>query len=61
LPPDYRLVIVLRDIKGFSYDEIAKIIKCPEGTVKSRINRARKALKEILCLKKELLNEEYVK
>ncbi|MDQ2085267.1 sigma-70 family RNA polymerase sigma factor [Herbivorax sp. ANBcel31] len=61
LPIEYKTVVVLRDIQGFSYEEIAKIIKCPEGTVKSRINRARKALKDILKNNKELLNEEYVK
>lgn len=61
LPDEYRLVIVLRDIQGFSYDEIAKIVKCPEGTVKSRINRARKALKDILSNKKELFDMDYVK
>jgi len=46
LPEEYRTVIVLRDIQGFTYEEIANIIKCPEGTVKSRINRARQALKK---------------
>ena len=61
LPDEYRLVIVMRDIHGFSYSEIAKIIKCPEGTVKSRINRARKALRGILADKKELFNTDYVK
>lgn len=61
LPDDYRSMIVLRDIQGFSYDEISKIVNCPEGTVKSRINRARQALKKILQGKKELLNEEFVK
>jgi RNA polymerase sigma-70 factor (ECF subfamily) len=61
LSEEYRTVIVLRDIQGFSYEEIANIIKCPEGTVKSRINRARQALKKILQKKKELINEEYVK
>lgn len=61
LSDEHRVVIVLRDIQGFSYEEIAKIIDCPEGTVKSRINRARKALKKILKSKRELLNQEYVK
>jgi len=61
LSEEHRTVIILRDINGFSYEEIAKITKCPEGTVKSRINRARQALKDILSTKKELLNEEYVK
>lgn len=61
LPDDYKSMIILRDIQGFSYDEISKIVNCPEGTVKSRINRARQALKKILQGKKELLNEEFVK
>lgn len=61
LSEEHKLVIVLRDIQGFSYNEIASITKTPEGTVKSRINRARQALKEILVLKKELLSEEFVK
>ena len=61
LPEDHRLVITLRDIQGLSYDEIALVLNCPEGTVKSRINRARQALKKVLSGKRELLNEEYVK
>ena len=61
LSEEHRLVILLRDIQGFSYEEIARIVKCPEGTVKSRINRARQALKDILKTKKELLYGEYVK
>lgn len=61
LPKDYKSIIILRDIQGLSYDEISKIFDCPEGTVKSRINRARQALKKILQGKKELLNSEYVK
>jgi RNA polymerase sigma-70 factor (ECF subfamily) len=60
LSEEHRVVIVLRDIQGFTYEEIAKITKCPEGTVKSRINRARQALKEILKPRMELLNEEFV-
>lgn len=46
LRPEYRLVIILRDIQGYSYEEIGKIIGCSLGTVKSRINRARKSLKK---------------
>ncbi|WP_010252495.1 RNA polymerase sigma factor [Acetivibrio cellulolyticus] len=61
LPEDYKSIIILRDIQGFSYEEISKIFNCPEGTVKSRINRARQALKKILQGKKELLNEKFVK
>ena len=48
LVPDYRSVIVLRDIQGFSYEEIAEILHCPLGTVKSRINRARAELRKKL-------------
>ncbi len=61
LSEEHRTIIVLRDIEGFSYDEIARIVKCPEGTVKSRINRARQSLKDILKKKKELISEYYVK
>lgn len=48
LPEANRTVLVLRDIKGFSYDEISEVLNLPKGTVKSRINRGRLALKEIL-------------
>jgi RNA polymerase sigma-70 factor (ECF subfamily) len=61
LSDEHKEVIVLRDIQGFSYNDIANIIKCPEGTVKSRINRSRKILKEALKSKMELWNEDYVK
>jgi RNA polymerase sigma-70 factor (ECF subfamily) len=50
LDPEYREVMVLRDVQGFSYQEIRAILKIPDGTVKSRLFRARDALKE--CLKK---------
>ncbi len=61
LSDEHKEVIVLRDIQGFSYDDIADIIKCPQGTVKSRINRARRTLKEILKNKMELWDKDYVK
>lgn len=48
LSPKFREVIILRDIQELSYDEISKIIKIPLGTVKSRVNRARLKLQEIL-------------
>jgi RNA polymerase sigma-70 factor (ECF subfamily) len=48
LPQKFREVIVLRDIQGFSYEEISSIIKVPLGTVKSRVNRARLKLQEEL-------------
>ena len=50
LDEDFREVLILRDIQGFSYDEINDLLKIPEGTVKSRLFRAREAMKD--CLKK---------
>lgn len=48
LDEEYRDVLVLRDIQGFSYEEISAILKVPDGTVKSRLSRARHALKDCL-------------
>lgn len=48
LPPDLRAATVLYDIEGLSYREIAAVLEIPEGTVKSRIHRARSALRERL-------------
>nr|WP_300089845.1 sigma-70 family RNA polymerase sigma factor [Sedimentibacter sp.] len=48
LEDDFKTIIILRDIQGFSYSEISQILNCNLGTVKSRLNRARKSLKEIL-------------
>lgn len=48
LPVDFRTVILLCDIEGFSYEEIAKIINIPIGTVRSRLHRARNMMKEQL-------------
>jgi RNA polymerase sigma-70 factor (ECF subfamily) len=48
LPDKFREVILLRDISGLEYQQIAKILRCPLGTVKSRVNRARLRLKELL-------------
>ncbi|HEX6922273.1 MAG TPA: sigma-70 family RNA polymerase sigma factor [Bacillales bacterium] len=45
LSPSHREALVLRDIQGFAYDEIAEQLKIPLGTVKSRINIARRELK----------------
>ncbi len=50
LDVDYRDVLVMRDIQGFSYEEIRDVLKIPDGTVKSRLSRARLAMKD--CLKK---------
>ncbi len=48
LDGEQREVIVLRDIQGFSYEEIGALLKMPDGTVKSRLFRARNALKDCL-------------
>lgn len=48
LPHEFRTVILLCDIEGFSYEEIANIIDIPIGTVRSRLHRARNLLKEKL-------------
>lgn len=60
LSDDYRLVIILRDIQGLSYDEISEIVGCSVGTVKSRISRGRKNLREILFEDRELFEKYYV-
>jgi len=44
LPEELRTAIVLREIEGLSYEDIAKIMDCPIGTVRSRIFRAREAV-----------------
>jgi len=48
LPTDYRMAIVLADLEGFSYKEIAEILEVPIGTVMSRLYRGRKLLEEAL-------------
>lgn len=57
LDDDQRAIIVMRDIQGLSYEEIAEVLQCPLGTVKSRLSRARLNLKEILKDYMELFNE----
>ncbi|MFC1558278.1 sigma-70 family RNA polymerase sigma factor [candidate division KSB1 bacterium] len=48
LPYKYKTTIILSDIENFSYEEIADIMDCPIGTVRSRLSRGRKILREIL-------------
>ncbi len=56
LPVKLRMPLILKDIEGFSYQEISESLKCEMGTVKSRIFRGREKLKEILQpLEKELM------
>jgi len=48
LPEDRRIVVVLRDVEGLSYEEIAQVLELTLGTVRSRLHRARADLKEKL-------------
>jgi RNA polymerase sigma-70 factor, ECF subfamily len=48
LPPDYRMVVLLADLEGFSYKEIAEILEVPVGTVMSRLYRGRRLLEEAM-------------
>jgi len=49
LPAEFRVVVVLKDIEGCSYAEIARMLGCTQGTVKSRLFRARERLREALA------------
>ena len=48
LPEDLRMAISLRELEGLSYEEIANVMDCPVGTVRSRIFRAREALDKVI-------------
>ncbi|MCG9128714.1 RNA polymerase sigma factor [Candidatus Poribacteria bacterium] len=48
LPPRLRLIVVMRELDGMSYSEISEVMGIPEGTVKSKLYRARKKLRSIL-------------
>jgi len=58
LSDDHRLILVMREIQDLSYEEIAEVLQCSLGTVKSRINRARNALKERMTNTRELLSHD---
>ena len=59
LPNDQRVVLVLSDVQGFSYQEIAEVVGVPRGTVKSRLHRARTKLRDYLQDREELLPARY--
>jgi RNA polymerase sigma-70 factor (ECF subfamily) len=48
LPDEFRAAVILCDIQGFSYEEISQILQCSLGTVRSRIHRGRRLLRELL-------------
>jgi len=54
VPEDFRTVVVLYDILGYSYEEIAQMLGLPMGTVKSRLHRGRAAMRDRLGNKREL-------
>jgi RNA polymerase sigma-70 factor (ECF subfamily) len=55
LSPDHKMMVVLRDLEGLSYEEVAEVLGCRVGTVKSRLSRARSHLKEIIVRDGELI------
>lgn len=59
LPPDQRIVVVLSDIQGFSYEEMSAATRTPLGTVKSRLNRGRAHLRDFLGRHGELLPDRF--
>jgi RNA polymerase sigma-70 factor (ECF subfamily) len=50
LPPDFRQAVILADVEGLSYEEIAEVMGCSLGTVRSRLHRGRKMLRNRLNL-----------
>ena len=59
LPEDQRIVVVLSEVQGLAYQEIAEVIDQPLGTVKSRLSRGRRRLRDFLLEQKELLPSQY--
>lgn len=59
LPEDQRLTLVLSDVQGYSYEEIATVMGVELGTVKSRLSRARARMRDFLLEQRELLPSAY--
>jgi len=59
LPPDQRLAVILRDVQGLAYEEVAEATGASLGTVKSRISRGRAALRDFLLARGELLPSRF--
>jgi len=59
LPPDQRITLILSDIEGLDYQEIAEATHVALGTVKSRLSRARARLRDLLLAQEELLPPQY--
>lgn len=59
LPPEQRIALVLSDVQGLSYQEIAEVTGASLGTVKSRLSRARGKLRDFLLEQRELLPSQY--
>jgi RNA polymerase sigma-70 factor (ECF subfamily) len=49
LPEEYRQTVILADIEEMSYEEVARVLRCPVGTVRSRLHRGRQMLRERLA------------
>ncbi|MBS4032136.1 MAG: sigma-70 family RNA polymerase sigma factor [Clostridiales bacterium] len=58
LPSDQRIVVVMRDIDGYSYEEMADTLQLSMGTLKSRLNRARSKLRELYLREQEHFRQE---
>src|SRR3972149_10559669 len=59
LPADQRLAVILRDVQGLAYEEVAEATGASPGTVKSRISRGRAALRDFLLGQGELLPSRF--
>ena len=59
LPPEQRVALILSDVQGLSYQEIAEVTGVSLGTVKSRLSRARGKLRDFLLQQRELLPSRY--